>query len=469
MAQWNPYSQNKTSEFFDPYWMFGIKDGFDVVIGNPPYLKEGRVLKSVFDGLHGTKYYQGKLDLWYIFACIGIDLLVNNGNLCFIATNNWTTNAGASKLRNKIIMETRILHLIDFNTYMVFESAGIQTMIMQFKKDNISDGYTFDYRKLKNGDSNSDVISLFNLVSNDNSEYMHPIITRDKFQDSYIVFNEHEYLFEKISLNKTCLFSNEVAQGVVFPQDTLNAKNRNILGGSHNTGEGIFCLTKQELDSLSLNKDEYRLVKPFFSTEQIHNYLTTSNNKLWIIYTDSSYKNKSSMNKYPNLKKHLDQYKKIFTSDNKPYGLHRSREENNFKGEKILALRKSVLRPLFSYSDFDSYVSQTFNIIKTNRVNIKYLLGLLNSSLIRFWLKYKGKMQGDNYQLDMDPLTQIPICIPDIHNQNKIIDAVDKILKQKKSNLHYDSIFLEKEIDQLVYKLYNLTAEEIAIVEGKNG
>ena len=91
----------------------------------------------------------GKMDLWYGFACHGIDLLCQSGHLCFIAQNNWTTSAGAKKMRNKIVEDACILQMIDFNTYMVFENADIQTMIMLFEKNETADNYGIDYRRMK--------------------------------------------------------------------------------------------------------------------------------------------------------------------------------------------------------------------------------------------------------------------------------------------------------------------------------
>ncbi|MFN5514237.1 MAG: Eco57I restriction-modification methylase domain-containing protein [Cyanobacteriota bacterium] len=107
--------------------------GFDVVIGNPPYIKE-YTDRTAFIGIYGTEYYQGKMDIWYAFACKGIDKLKDNGFLCFITTNNWTTNSGASILRNKIVNEAKILQILDFGDYMIFESASIQTMITLVQK-----------------------------------------------------------------------------------------------------------------------------------------------------------------------------------------------------------------------------------------------------------------------------------------------------------------------------------------------
>jgi adenine-specific DNA-methyltransferase len=107
----------------------------------------------------------------------------------------------------------------------------------------------------------------------------------------------------------------------------------------------------------------------------------------------------------------LDKFEQVITasSGNKPYGIHRARNEKFFKGEKILSLRKSSNRPSFSYVNFDSYVNQAFYVIQSNRINLKYLTALLNSKMVAFWLRHQGKMQGDNYQIDKEPILNIPI------------------------------------------------------------
>ena len=113
---------------------------------------------------------------------------------------------------------------------------------------------------------------------------------------------------------------------------------------------------------------------------------------------------------------------------NKPYGLHCARKEIIFLGKKILVVRKSTLRPRFSYIDFDSYVDRTFNIVKPNDINLKYLTGVLNSKLVAFYLKNKGKMQGSNYQLDIEPLCKIPIAIASQKQQIEITEKVELMM-----------------------------------------
>lgn len=174
------------------------------------------------------------------------------------------------------------------------------------------------------------------------------------------------------------------------------------------------------------------------------------------------------MEPYPNLKRHLDKFKDVITSDNKPYGLHRAREEKIFKGESIIAQRKCPSRPSFTYTDFDCYVSATFYVIQTSRINMKYLTGLLNSKLIEYWLRNKGKMQGNNFQIDKEPLLAIPLINADEKITKQIESIVDAILSAKKNNPAADTANLEQQIDHLVNRLYDLTDEEISIVENKN-
>ena len=159
----------------------------------------------------------------------------------------------------------------------------------------------------------------------------------------------------------------------------------------------------------------------------------------------------------------------VITSDNKPYGLHRARDEKFFVGEKIVVARKCI-EPVFSYSDFDCYVSATFYVIKTDRVDTKYLLALFNSKVVKFWLKHKGKMQGNNYQIDKEPLLNIPIKIISFEKQKIFVGIIDKILDitstqdYNPKNPPVEQKELEKQIDELVMDLYELTNEEKEIV-----
>ncbi|EIG9987142.1 Eco57I restriction-modification methylase domain-containing protein [Campylobacter coli] len=448
--------------------------GFDLIIGNPPYIKENDN-KDLFTNTKKLRTYQGKMDIWYHFVGRGFDILKNNGYLAFIATNNWVTNSGAKKLRNIVLEESQILSLVDFSSFMVFDSASIQTMIMSFQKTKPPKNYEFHFAKITTQTPiYEDVINLLKNEKTQNNEILKINLTPKKFIDKTLNFTKSDYeeLFNKIQkYGKFYLEEKEVANGIHPHYDFIN----NRINSNHNfafkIGQGIFGLSEEEKEKLKLTKLENNLVKPYYDTQNFLKFFFKKNNHQWLIYTNSSFKNPNSMDDYPNLKKHLDKFQNVITSDNKPYGLHRARDEKFFTGSpRIVALRKCVGEPKFSYVDFDCYVSATFYVIKTQRINVKYLTAILNSKLIAFWLKHKGKMQGNNYQIDKEPLLNIPIV--DTNSKNKkladeLINLVDEILKAKEQDKNANTQELENKINSLVYKLYNLTEDEIKIIENK--
>ena len=439
--------------------------GFDIIIANPPYIKEGRMSKIFFELYKDSPYYKGKMDIWYLFACNGLDLLNPNGVLCFIATNNWTTSFGASKLRDKVIKETRICNIVDFGAVMMFESASIQTMIMMFQKDKVTDDYTFDYRRLiayKATEKEAIAILEPSYKTYEQAECYTPTIRRANFYDKNITFSQSDDILDKIynATNNIFLFEEELTNGIHPHYDFINKKLSEKYGLP--IGDGIFGLSKSEIEGLELSEDELKLIKPYYnSSDNVARYMVGTTD-LSIIYTPSTFKNPRSMDSYPHLKAHLDKFRDVISSDNKPYGLHRARVESFFIGEKIVALRKCAGRPVFAYANGLNYMSATFYVIKTNRVNMKYLTGLLNSKLIEFWLKNKGKMQGANYQLDKEPLQQIPIAVPSNDVQEIVAKLVDMIIllnttDERVSELvqnSYISSELEKLIDGCIYEIY---------------
>lgn len=520
--------------------------GFDIIIGNPPYIKE-YTARQAFNGLHDHPCYQGKMDLWYFFGWLALKIIKpETGLIGFIAPNNWITNAGASIFRNNVLEDGKIIEFVDFGDFKVFDDAGIQTMIYIMKKSNDNEVYSVYYSKILNKKiTKSEAVFFLQKFKNQNFTYFKSIINKTEFLNNFILFNNHiiKEVLDKIKFQKDFyLNKNEIAQGIVAPQDSVNTKSQNILGSNFDIGNGIFVISQTEYENLHLQETEKELVKPFYNSSELLRYFGESNNKFWIIYTNSKFKNEAEMKSYPNLKNHLDKFREVITSDNKPYGLHRAREENFFKGNKIISIRKCS-RPTFTYTDFDCYVSQSYYILKTKKVNLKALTIILNSKLIEFWLRYKGKMQGDIFQIDKEPLLNLPL--KKINNPHLFIEKANQILllnkdlQQTRNNFNtllrakfkiarltnklqnwyklkfseflkelekirkatdienqtkYTKLRLseeaewmqyfnnqkreikkqklqiqktEKEIDRMVYSLYNLTDNEIKIIKGK--
>ena len=449
--------------------VFKENGGFDIVIGNPPYIGEGKnkeVFLPVQNTSFGEKYYIGKMDFWYFFTSLGIELLKENGTLSYIAPNNWLTTAGGKKMRNHIMKETVIKEFIDFGDYMVFENASQQTMVFLLEKNKNKNIMKVNYSKILFNKGILVELERF-LLKNKNGNYIYYIsnIDRKKYnEDSNIVFlnNYIDNITNKIKLQENFKFlENEITNGIHPHHAIVTKKMLKNLENNHKIGDGIFVLTDNEIKNLSLNKNEKKILKPLYESELLTKYTYKKDNHKYIIYTDSSFKDISQMKEYPILKKHLDNFKEVITSDNKPYGLHRARKEEFFIENKIVSLRKTS-EPYFCYLDKPSYFMAEFYILKTDRINMKYLTGLLNSKLVAFWLRYMGKMQGNNYQIDKEPLMNIPIKIASENIENKIIDLVDEIIELKK--LNKDTQDLEEKIDEMVYDLYGLTEDEKELI-----
>ena len=118
----------------------------------------------------------------------------------------------------------------------------------------------------------------------------------------------------------------------------------------------------------------------------------------------------------------------------------------------------------------------SYNVIKTERFNLKFLTAILNSNVIKFWLRYKGKMQGDNFQVDKEPLLELPLVVPTESEQAHLSVLADQMITAQeqlnsatsdsdKKFLQQRVDILDKQINTVVYGLYDLTADEVKIVE----
>lgn len=136
LAAWNPYDQNAVADFFDPEWMFGIDGGFDVVIGNPPYVQlqnNGGALALRYEPAR-FKTFARTGDLYCLFLERGHQLLRQGGHLCFITSNKWMRAGYGEKTRAFLSAETDPQLLIDFAGVRVFESATVDTDILLFAR-----------------------------------------------------------------------------------------------------------------------------------------------------------------------------------------------------------------------------------------------------------------------------------------------------------------------------------------------
>ena len=155
LAEWNPYDQNDTSSFFDPEWMFGVADGFDIVIGNPPYIQlqnNGGELAKLYEGC-GYSTFARTGDIYCLFYERGWQLLKKDGHLCYITSNKWMRAGYGEKTRDFFANKTNPLLLIDFAGVKIFESATVDTNILLFSRSNNQHKTTCAITNKQNKDS----------------------------------------------------------------------------------------------------------------------------------------------------------------------------------------------------------------------------------------------------------------------------------------------------------------------------
>jgi adenine-specific DNA-methyltransferase len=272
-----------------------------------------------------------------------------------------------------------------------------------------------------------------------------------------------------------------VNNGVFAGADSLslNKKNKYKINDA-NEGEGIFVLKNKEVENLKLTENELGLIKPLYKNSDIRRYYTNSNNELNLI--NLRYTDRPKIANFPNIQKHLNKFKDLL-SDRPRTGTLESAFNNgywyvmstsrklNFDGAKIVFPQRSSLNT-FGYNENVWYaMSDVFYItskIEFSSLSLKYILALLNSKLYYVWLYFRGKRKGETLELTGNPVSEIPIKNISEFEQKIFIDLVDQILTLKKRNKDADTKNLESQIDQLVYKLYCLTPEEIEIVENSS-
>ena len=449
--------------------IFQEKGGFDVVIANPPYLKE-RDNKKVFEFVNnsefGKKYHQGKMDYWYYFLHKAIDVVRKKGIISYITSRYWLNSSGAKKLIQRVKEELSFVSFVDIGKLKVFDEVAGQHMVALYAKNKALDNFL--YKKLIN-----DLTDIDSKQDTDN-------ISIKTFTNSKIFSHQHEILIEEDLIEfKECVDLGEICdvfQGVVQNPDKVSAISATKYDLPQ--GEGVFVLNYHEYKTLKLNAEERDFVRPFFDECDIHKYLIRPQQEKCLIYLTPF--NCKNIDTFPNLKKHLIKYKQIMDARretkkgvNKWFHLHWPRREEQF-AKKKLVLPAMFKRQNVGYMETEGYFGLSSNIIiqKNTNYSLKYILAILNSSLAFDWFHRYGKKRGVGVDIGVNKLRTFPVKKLSLKFQETFKDCVDRILSITKGDDYLQNSqkqaevkALEKEIDQLVYKLYGLTEEEIKIVE----
>lgn len=424
--------------------VFRENGGFDIVIGNPPYvqiqkLKDYNLIKTA-----EKKYqvFQKSTDLYCLFYEQGINLIKKDGILSFITSNKWLRASYGQKLREYILENTIVIQLIDLGEG-IFETATVDTNILFLKKDKKEDFKSYG-ASIKN--------------SKDNILKIKKLLIPIKLEKE----NSWEIIDEKfLNLKKKILKKGKQLK-------LWNIKiNRGILTG-YNSAFFINEDLKNKFINDSVKNSE--ILKPILKGKNIKRF-SVNFEKLWLITTHNGYDNipKIEINNYPNIKEWLDIYfEKLAQRTDKgdtPYNLRNCSYFSDFFKEKII-YPETTQGAYFYYDDSKEFIVDKTNFIMTGE-KLKYLTALLSSKLLTFTYKKfcNGVILGNKgYQYNKHALELLPVYYPNNEDEQKIVKLIEKVIELKK--LDKDTQELENQIDEMVYDLYELTEEEKELVRG---
>ena len=450
---WNPFDDSHPSSFFSPAWMFGIRNGFDVVIGNPPYVQIQKLKEEIKLLLEQQRFetYDRTGDLYQLFYEKGIKLLKPHGTISFITSNKWMRANYGAGTRKYFSKNTQPIAVVDFGMAQNFESATTYTNIFIGNK-----GYgTLKIPICRIQDDFRNPEELNSYVR------LNTLLIENPFENSWIAYSKQEYeLIRKIE-----------QQGVELKEWNIKI-NRGILTGCNEA----FIINKTQRDEIiSEDSKSTEIIRPILRGEDIKAYLPEFAD-LFLIATFPALN--LSINEFEGIKKHLEKYRQQI--EPKP---------RNFKGEKwkgrkagsyewfetqdSISYYEDFSKPKIIYPNMTKFLPFVYDEtgIVTNQKcfilsgeHLKYLTGVFNSVLWKFAFRNRfPELLGETYELSKVFFDKIPIKKPFGNFEVKISALVDQIIQNKRARL--DTTALEKEIDVLVYKLYELTYEEVKIVD----
>ena len=422
IANWKPYDQNQKADWFDPEWMFGITDGFDVVIGNPPYAKSERIPEERSEELKTHYGWGGDLYDYFIFA--GFDLVSEQGIFSYIANDSFVTFSTKRRIRN-LFLQNQLIHLVKApaNTF----EAQIYTAIFILLKQKANDSHFY-----MSGEMN---LPDFQYHSNGVVEYT----TVHKIPDlKFLLSAKNDWVLRLYTLEKVEKYCNVLDTGI------HSGNVRTKIFFTENNGRRHRFLQGKQIQRYSIQWD---------SPKAKYMFCDINYEPLPIPGIGRGGK-PSSKNEYWH-----------FCGD----------IENHHKPERLLMRQTDDDLIVAYHSEVELgrfYTDNTlFTILpKSQKTNLKFFLALFNSRLLNFVYHAISQEQGKSQaQVKIKVVKTLPVVVPSEEEQLPIIKLADEILAVKAVDPGKDTTKEEEKIDRLIYDLYNLTSEEKEIVEAAEG
>jgi hypothetical protein len=483
LTTWNPF-QNKPAEFFDPEWMFG-ESGFDLVIGNPPYVSLSKMSDESKKGFDIYKTYSKSTDLYCLFYERGWQILQPNGILSFITSNSWMRTKYGQSLRSFFANHTNPLSLVDFADVQVFESAVVASNILTFQK------------------------SIFNqkmLATNIDNSFVKKDGIADFVSQKGVILTTLDDNGWTIGNRETMELKKKMEENGKFLKDWSIEINYGIKTGFNEA----FVIDEEKKNELITNDPKSaEIIKPILRGRDIKRYGYEFAN-LYVINSHNGVKEKNispiNISNYPAIKEHLDSFEPALSKRSDkgvtPYNLRNCAYLDEFEKEKIAWIELADIGR-FTFVPAGVYtLAGTF--IMTGK-NLKFILACLNSKISSWYFNQISTNTGvgtnmwKKYKIEQLPIPllntpekqqiagQVELLVEEIlevkefsslrstHEVGEVdIEVVQKSTPSslrdatpQEGNLeNLDTANLEGQIDELVFELYGLDEGEIAVILG---
>lgn len=418
----------------------GENPGFDIVVGNPPYVRQEKITEiKPYLKKHYSSYH-GKADLYVYFFEKGIKILKKEGIIAFISSNKFAKSGYGKNLR-KLILSIDLKIYDDKNGIRIFKEASVDTCIIQLKKSFSKDNKVFVDQKY--------------------------YIPQNKLNHSYLSFP---------TPNELDLMDKIINKGTVLKKLDIE------INSGIKTGFNDAFIIDENIKNMLIKNDasSETIIKPLVRGRDIKQWYINYSN-LYLIFT----KKGINIDKFPTIKEYLNQFKTELSKRNKkslkwyeiesPVAYYK-----NFNKDKIIYSETSAL-PNFNLDYNNYYLTNNAFLLNSASIDIKYLVGLLNSNLIFWTYKHIGNTIGKSgYRFFKSFIEQIPIIVDEtkMDNMRETVDNIfylkNKIvLMEKEKNYSKETLIdLKKEFEKnikilnnLVYNIYNLNENEIMIIE----
>ena len=372
LAAWNPYNPNQSAGFFDAEFMFGITKGFDIVIGNPPYIRQEKI-KDIKPILQKSNYacYNGTADIYIYFFELGHKLLSDKGVLSYITSNKYTRANYGKEFRNFLLKQARLIEYIDFKGVAVFESATVDTSILSFSKQAATQETSFFYCSVEK-DYTGDALAVY--CAKKGFAYQQS----DLVPEGFSFVNSQELAVKK-----------QIERIGTPLKDWDIQIYRCILTGFN---EAFIIDTSKRDELIAQDPKSAELIKPTLRGRDVKRYHYEWAG-LWLINVHNN--PPVNINNYLAIKAHLDlfypQLEKRSDQGASPYNLRNCAYLQEFEKEKIVYPEFSS-ENCFSWDSKGLFTSDTAWIITNGS---KYLTACFNSKVIWFYLKSEVASLGE--------------------------------------------------------------------------